>query len=313
MAWQQASADGGPLQPLTWVTLHHPDRYAALDYRISQCLRERADHERLRARLAQVEAEIERITNDLADREAGTARELVEGAVDLAAGGVSRILGHPSGAPPSSRRRRRAARVRLRRELAEATAERAAVRTDLQRTSRAYRDLMAAVSEKAERVIADEREGWREVREALHVSLPEAKHRYEQVEKTRDRLREARLAAHRTHDVVRLWHLGADHGAAADAARAEARRLGDAVEALRRALTGLGPDAPGLGALPDLDIPPYGTATELQRRSEETLRVVGRISRGLDALGRLDAVATARIRAIADAEDALVHRMRRPY
>lgn len=313
MAWERASADGGPLEPHAWVTLHEPSRYAALDSRISRSLRERAEQDRLRARLASTQSQISRLTDAVAAHHASPIRELAETAVDLTAAGVRRVLGGGEAPPATPRIERRRERARLGRELAAARKRLESVREDLQRTGHVYRDLMSAVTEKAGRVIADEAEGWREVREVLHEELPRAKDGFEQVEMARDRLREARLTAQGMQDAVRLWHVSQDHGAGADAARVQARRLGEAVDALRADLTRLGPDAPGLGALPDVDIPPHGTAPELHRSSEEMLKVVGRICRGLDALGRLDEVAAARIRDIAEAEEALVTLMRRPY
>ena len=313
MAWQRASADGGPLEPHAWVTLHQPSRYAALDSRISQGLREQAEQDRLRARLATAQSEVNRLADALAAPRVSTVREIAERAASLVAARIRRFLWGGHALPATSRAERRRERAQLRRELAAARRRLDTVRDELHRTGPVYRDLMSAVTEKAGRVIADEAEGWRHVREVLHDQLPRATGGFEKVEMARDRLRDARLAAQRTHDAVRHWHRTHDHGAGADAARAAARRLGDALDALGRALTGLGPDAPGLGTLPDLVIPPYGTAATMHRRSEEVLRVVERISRRLDALADLDDVAAARLRGITEAEDALVGLMRRPF
>lgn len=313
MTWQQASEGGGPLEPHAWVTVHHQSRYAALDSDIAQGLRERAKHERLRAGLSAAQDEIARLTDELAQTGTGPARDLAEGAIELTAAGLSRLLGRAPRAQPTTRSERHAERDRLRRELTAATDRRDAIRSELQHTAAAYRSLMTAATEKARRVVADEAEGWQKVREVLDDRLPRATSAYEQVEITRDRLRDARLAAGRTHDAVRDWSLRHEHGADADSARTQARRLEEAIEDLRSTLARLGPDAPDLDDLPRPDIPAYGTAPVMHRRAVAALRDVARIERALDALGRLDGIATRRIEAISEAEDKLIDLMRRPY
>lgn len=324
MSWQQASPDGGPLEPVVWaqVPSNTADLQAAgatqLEARIAKAVRRRRIYDELRAEHRDIEDQITALREDC-EGDGLSISDLIGSPLDLPRAArtlVRMIRDRDPGPPPTRRLRQRDQVAHAHQTLADALEHRGRLQVELERTSSAYRDLLEAVTEKARRVIDQRLEGWEVVQDILDGELAEAREDLRTLERGRDQLRGVRLAlTDADRKLTRLEDAPSNDthiGSALDEALAATRLVRDRIEQLRELIASIGGEVTSLRLPRNLELPQYGSPRALGNAASRARSAVRQVSRSVDNLGNLDTLASDSLTRIAEVEDRLIDLMLRP-
>ncbi|MDO5502176.1 MAG: hypothetical protein Q4G67_03270 [Actinomycetia bacterium] len=163
MAWQQSSSDGGPGELRSWPTVLPHDRYAQFDAAIDAAMARRERHTVLQAEIEDLVGRMQRrIVTDryrLYAPQLPSLRDLAAGARHI----LQRLRGQDPGPwrSPLERAEERAEKQSA--KQAKDSELLAAKEIELQRLGDAPGEFRRAVFSKAQRIVDDRAEGWRQV------------------------------------------------------------------------------------------------------------------------------------------------------
>lgn len=220
------------------------------------------------------------------------------------------------GPAPSGRLRVQEEYARLQSAKRSTIERRGRIRLQLKSADIPFSELLDAATEKAQRVVADRGEGWRQVQQVLS-EVTDATAEVERIESIQKRIQVALAATWRAEDTasaVRRLRLGP-----ATERIAAIHRADDAVQEVGRLSRSLETQLRDVGVLRD----GFGAVTFPRIRTESgwlvrrhhagsAVAAVRRVRGRLEAVGDLEDAASARRERLTAAQDRLVALMRRP-